>query len=160
VPTSTYDLIQKQTLSTSASTVTFSSLGSYQDLVLVVKGTHTSSSSSLDYLTFNGSGSSYDCVVNSATSAGTTANAGGYTTAYLNINNVGTNPFMLYIDIFNYRSTDTEKHYISKGSSAQVSYDVIGGRRISTSAVTSVEVNTLSGFASGTTFTLYGISVA
>ena len=160
MPTATYDLIQSQTLGSSASTVTFSSLGSYQDLVLIVQGTHTAVSSSLDYLTFNGSASSYDSATNYASAAGATANGGSYTTAYLQINNVGTDPFMLHIDIFNYRSTDTQKHYISKGSSGQRSYDMNVGRWISTSAVTSVEVNTLSSFASGTTFNLYGISVA
>lgn len=160
MPTATYNLIQSQTLGSSASTVTFSSLGNYQDLVLIVQGTHTSSSSSLDYLTFNGSGSSYSSMSNYATAAGATAVAGIYSTAYLQINNVGTDPFTIYADIFNYKSTNTEKHYISRGSSGQRSYDMNAGRWISTSAITSLEVNTLSGFAAGTTFNLYGISVA
>jgi hypothetical protein len=83
-----------------------------------------------------------------------------YTTAYLQINNVGTDPFMIYADIFDYRSTTSEKSYISRGSAGQRSYDMNAGRWTSTSAITSVEVNTLSGFAAGTTFNLYGISVA
>lgn len=158
--TATYNLIGSQTLGSSASIVTFSSLGSYQDLVLMVQGTHTSSSSSLDYLTFNGNGSSYYSMSNYATAAGSISVAGVYTTAYLQINNVGTDPFTIYADIFNYRSTNTEKHYISRGSSGQRSYDMNAGRWANTSAITSLEVNTLSGFAAGTTFNLYGISVA
>jgi hypothetical protein len=67
---------------------------------------------------------------------------------------------MLQVDIFNYRSTNTEKHYISRGSAGQRSYDMNAGRWTSTSAITSVEVNTLTSFAAGTTFNLYGISVA
>ena len=160
MPTPTYDLIQSQTLGSSASTVTFSSLGSYQDLVLIVQGTHNSASSSIDYLTFNGSASTYASMSNYAGTGGSTAVAATYSTAYLQINNVGTDPFMIYADIFNYRATDTEKHYISRGSSGPRSYDMNAGRWTSTSAVTSVEVNTLSGFSSGTTFNLYGISVA
>jgi len=158
--TSTYNLIQSQTLSSSASTVTFSSLGSYQDLVLIVQGTHTSVSSSLDYLTFNGSASTYSSMSNYVGTSGSPAIGAFYSTAYLQINNVGTDPFMIYADIFDYRSTSSEKSYISRGSSGQRSYDMNAGRWTSTSAITSVEVNTLSGFATGTTFNLYGISVA
>jgi hypothetical protein len=160
MPTSTYDLIQSQTLGSSASTVTFSSLGTYQDLVLIVEGTHTNVSSSIDYLTFNGSASTYATMSNYAGAAGSTGVVGIYSTAYLQINNVGTDPFMLQVDIFNYRSTNTEKHYISRGSAGQRSYDMNAGRWTSTNAITSVEVNTLTSFAAGTTFNLYGISVA
>lgn len=160
MPTNTYNLIQSQTLGSSASTVTFSSLGTYQDLVLIVQGTHTSASSSLDYLTFNGSASTYSSMSNYATWSGGPGVAAFYSTAYLQINNVGTDPFMIYADIFDYRSTTSEKSYISRGSAGQRSYDMNAGRWTSTSAITSVEVNTLSGFAAGTTFNLYGISVA
>ena len=166
----TYDPIATQTLGSAAGSVTFSSIPStYTDLVLVVNARKdTSVTVDAFYCRFNGDG---------ATNYSWTSLAGDGSTAYsertsndsycrlanLPGNNTGTLVFGTAIVNFqNYANTSTNKTMISRGSTAggEVMASVSLWR--STAAINSFVLYTagLGNWASGSSFTLYGIKAA
>ena len=162
----TYEPIATTTLSSSAASVTFSSISSsYTDLVLVVnlKGDvagfaprmRFNNDSGTNYswtrLSGNGSAASSARVTNGTSiSIGSTANV--YTT----------DGFVGICQIQNYANTTTYKTTLNRGNNATDGTEAIVGLWRDTSAINRVDVvNTSSAnFTSGSTFTLYGIKAA
>jgi hypothetical protein len=157
----TYEPIATTTLGTAASSITFSSItSSYTDLrvVLVVSG---ADAYSLNY-TFNGDTAtnySFIYLLGNGTSAssnriGNNANLGTF--AY------NTNIIFHTLDVFSYAGSTfkTALGTISRdeNGSGQV-WRYVGLWR-STSAITSISINSNVTFAAGTTATLYGIKNA
>lgn len=164
----TYTPIATQTLSSAASSVTFSSIpGTYKDLVLVTQAGLSVNNNSL-YMTFNSdTASNY-----SSTSVE------GYTNSYdsyrlssqskvmiagVNIGLATTvGPSMSTSNIMNYSNTTTYKTIVGRWADSndagnKESGAVIGLYR-STSAITTINIFSQSGnLASGSVFTLYGI---
>jgi hypothetical protein len=162
---STYEPIETTTVGTATNTVTFSSIGgSYTDLIIVtnVKSTSTENMSmifnsdtgsnySRTVLTGNGSSASSDRQT-SVTSIGTDYN-GYFDGSDFNQAKI--------IQIMNYSNSTTYKTCLIRSNRAQSGTDAIVGLWRSTSAITSITLGANSlNFATGSTFTLYGIKAA
>jgi hypothetical protein len=157
----TYEPIATTTLSTATAEVTFSSIsGSYTDLVYII---YNKSGGTNSKLRFNSdSGSNYSA---------TQLYADGSSVASLRESNQtrapsGTidNDGMAIGHIMNYSNTTTYKTFIARGGAGTGTYlDAVVSLWRSTSAITSISFTQDSGstnFASGSTFTLYGIASA
>ena len=156
---STYEKIATTTLSSATNSVTFSSIsGSYTDLVLVINGTQSSANSC--GIRFNSdSGSNY-----SATRLG--GDGGSALSNRWSNTNMGYT-FLQYttqnttiINIMNYSNTTTYKTVLSRFNNAANFVAAYVALWRSTAAITSLSVQDVDGttnFATGSTFTLYGI---
>jgi hypothetical protein len=165
--TTTYEPIYSTTLSSNQSTVSFSSFGGYTDLRIVanIKLTGTNgvyfkpnsdSSSVYSATTMYGNGSS------TTSSRLTTGDLGG-TGMYIPGGTFSTSNFsVLQIDFMNYTNTNVYKtalaRYSTPGSRVGCSAELFA----KTTAITTLEFGCDGGgsIASGSTFTLYGISNA
>jgi hypothetical protein len=162
MPTSTYDLIASNVLTTSAASVTFSSIsGSYRDLIIVAEVQSDIANDGFE-IRFNGdTGSNYERVVANSES-GTVLSASGTSTRFIVSQNQGsvgnTGKSLLLFQVFDYAQTD--KHKSALGRTNGIPKDFVGMaafRWASTSAVTSIYVGSTSNFVSGSSFYLYGI---
>jgi len=167
--TNTYVALQTQTLASSASSVTFSSIPqTYTDLVLelqcgYVSGTHYAiirmngdSSGNANY------GNTFLAGNGSSASSGRNGGLSGVYTSYgfqgdttLNFN--ATVHFMNYSNSTTYKTTLTRDNLASAGTEA-----VVCCRRTDTNPITSFIITPDSGasFLAGSTFTLYGVAAA
>lgn len=159
MPTPTYDLIASNVLSSSASSVTFSSIpATYRDLVLVVTGTKTTSGDAGALIELNsdtGSNYSYVWAYGTGSSATSYTDTGvGAADVFAIFNN--TTPSTNIIQFMDYSATDKHKTILSRTNIAS-GYVVMGANRwANTAAINSIKIN-LSTFATGTTFYLFGI---
>lgn len=159
----TYEPIATTTLGTTASTVTFSTIpGTYTDLILVWTGTLSSSTSvwGLQYNSDTGSNYSWTSLRGDGSAASSTRDSGS---TRILCGWIGTSQTTELVHIMNYSNTTTNKTNISRNNSTVASTYVSAnvGLWRSTSAITSVTARTDSStFASGSTFTLYGIKAA
>jgi len=163
----TYKPIQSISLTSSASSVTFSGIDqNYTDLVLV---SNLTGSATIDpSIQFNGdTGSNYSNT--NLTGNGSTVTSNRNTSvAYVRMdeNAYGTtsNPTKYITQIFNYSSTNTYKTTIGRNSNGATGVDAIaslwrGPTGSSTQAITSITVycRGSGNFIAGSTFSLYGI---
>ena len=165
----TYVALATNTLSSSATSITFSSIsGSYTDLVLVcnvigvgantdencsiqVNG-DTASNYSMTRFRGNGTTASGD-IDTSATSA-----IAGIVTVKTTDDGTRSN---VIVNFQNYSNTTTYKTWLSRSSSALYSVQAMANLWRSTSAITSIKFQINSNnFGTGSTFTLYGIAAA
>jgi hypothetical protein len=159
----TYEAIATQTLGSSASSVTFSSIpGTYTDLVLVtsVIGTgdlqingrvnsDTGSNYSTTYLAGNGTSAASDRAVN-ATTFGT-----DYYFSITTAGNATILQFMNYVNSTTYKTVLCRSGVASKGTNATVAL------WRNTAAITSITLlASQNAFNTGSTFSLYGIKAA
>jgi hypothetical protein len=167
MPTSTYTPIATQTLSTSAASVTFSSIpGTYTDLVLVVNAAQSSNGPA--YLRVNGLTTS----IYSNTwirGDGSAATSSRYNTAALggsglNLDNFGAFPpypadfsgIGVY-NLMNYSNTTTNKTVLLRHGSVNWTIANVGLIQ-TTAAITSINVYPFSNnWITGSIFALYGI---
>lgn len=159
----TYEPIATTTLSSTASTITFSSIGSgYTDLRMVLIGTGTTNDTYFLYRFNSDSSSLYSTtrLSGNGTSASSVNNAGTGLLVTINALLSSTVPSLWTLDVFSYAGST------NKTSLATVSGDRNGSGAVeravglyrSTSAITSISaVMASSTFAAGTTATLYGI---
>jgi len=164
---STYTPIATQTLGSSASTVTFSSIPStYTDLVLIITGGDPGSVQPA--LRFNSDSSnhySYTNLTGSGSVASSNRNSNGgliqfgwdaYMTNDLNYNAI--------ISIMNYSNTTTYKTIIGRANNSGTGVGAHVGLWFATpqaiSTITILQSYGSSNFNSGSTFTLYGIASA
>lgn len=166
MPTRTYTPIESRTLTSTTSSVTFTSIPqTYTDLVLVGDFSMASPSGTVYIVgrVGNGSidtGSNYSSTVLFAVSS----NASSYRTsnvAYMQYDTyiTGSNRAMLTANFQNYSNTTTRKISIGRTSSAAVNTSVIANLWRSTAAINQINLYDYTGnsFAAGSTFTLYGI---
>lgn len=158
----TYEPIQTQVLSGTQATITFSSIPqTYTDLVLVAHCVSISSATSSSIgVQFNG---------DTATNYSRTLLFGnGSTIASTRDSSVTSSAILYYegqtllaanvLNIMNYANTTTNKTFIARANYASSTVRLGTGLYRSTAAITSVTlVPTTSSFATGSTFTLYGI---
>jgi hypothetical protein len=165
--TPTYEPIQTYTLSTTQSSVTFSSISGYTDLILVANPIISGGTAYNLQGWFNSdnAGTSYSATRLSGTGSGSGSS-----------DNVPNYPVLLFsgavkvqttygsqfiIQIQNYANTSTFKTVLCRSSNAATGVDAIINTWRSTAAVTSFSVRPeVSDFAAGSTFTLYGIANA
>lgn len=161
----TYEPLATNTLGSSASTVTFSSIaGTYTDLILVINVISTSAAANYLYIQYNGDTSSnYSTTVLSGT--GTSSVSDRFTgRSNFNIDYYATPNTQIgnrIVQIQNYSNTTTYKTGIARANRAGGGLDTIVGLWRSTAAITSIVItHDTAQFATGSTFTLYGIKAA
>ena len=164
----TYVPIQTQTLSSSASSVTFNSIPqTYTDLVCVTQNTSLTNNPSYVYIyvQFNGdTGNNYSTTSLSGDGSSATSHRftsrGDINLAYTASPN-STAPDTNILQIMNYSNTTTYKTALSRAGRANAGTDATVGLWRNTAAITSLVIGIGSdSFATGSTFTLYGISSA
>ena len=158
MPTPTYDLIEEKVLSTSPSSVTFSSIpGTYKDLVLEWVGNISGTADV--HMQFNGdTGSNYSrtYVTGDGTnpSSGRASNQTLFQFAYR-----GTTIATTIAQIQSYANTNVNKTILSRDSGTQLNVTAYVGLWRSTSAITSILIAPTSGtITSGSVFRLWGVS--
>ena len=164
---STYEAIATNTLGSAAASVTFSSIsGTYTDLVLVFNG---AASGTVDLLMRVGNGSVDTGSNYSATylyGSGSVAGSYRYTTQtslYLDYSAALTTTFesVYLMNLMNYANTTTYKTILVRPNTPSRYVEAGVGLWRSTSAINTIELRPTSGtFATGSTFTLYGIKAA
>jgi hypothetical protein len=160
--TNTYVALQTQTLTTTAASITFSSINQgYTDLVIIaqIKGT----ANTFLNLRFNGdTGSNYSrtvlsgdgsTVISERRSNQTSINTDYNETIQTNLNYITT------LHIMNYANSTTNKTVLCRPNNAATGVGATVGLWRNTAAITSVSlVANSNSFDSGSTFTLYGIA--
>ena len=163
----TYEPIATTTLSTAASSITFSSIpATYTDLKVVFIGTVTEPGEVLYYRFNSDSGSNYS--VTQLWTSGSTINsrrldsATQLSTSY-GYSLQGTNPQMIYFDVFSYAGSTNKTTLGSHAgdNNGAGGFDSTVGLWRNTSAITSIFLFcSYLTFKTGTTATLYGIKNA
>jgi hypothetical protein len=158
----TYDKIGTTTLTSPAAEIDFTSFSGYTDLVLIVNASMTVTGGST-YVRFNNDSSSNNRIVfivnNFGTKINTTTNGVGLGT----FNGNSAQPWVSEMHIFNYANTTQNKSVMCRSGSPEAggtsSTEVICSSWENTAAITSIKVryNQAGNFATGSTFTLYGI---
>jgi len=159
--TATYDCIATTTLGSATNTVTFSSIsGSYTDLILVCQGKMAAGSVLNNLIRFNGDSSSlysrtFMYAAGSSAASGRSSSQTSLAFPYWD----STNPNITIVQIMNYSNTTTYKTAISRNSQPLDSVTAEVGMWRNTAAITSIDIirGSTNDFASGSTFTLYGI---
>ena len=165
----TYTPLATTTLGSAASSVTFSTIsGSYTDLIVVFSGTAGGGNSNL-ILTFNsdtGSNYSWTDIEGNGTSAASyrLSNQTGIKFAY-NLVATGTSQCNTIMHIMNYSNTNTYKTALGRvntPTNATIYAGTTAGVGLwrNTAAITSLTCSNGDNFASGSTFSLYGIKAA
>lgn len=157
----TYEPIATNTLGSSSSSVTFSSIsGSYTDLVLVIQGTHTSTGNNWIGLQYNSDTSALysSTIVRGDGGSVSSSRYTGDNYAGRTIITSSQQSNAIY-QIQNYSNSTTYKTCLARSDGDETDMSV--GLWRSTAAITAVTiVNIGTSFSSGTTFTLYGILAA
>tara|TARA_R110000764_G_scaffold38919_1_gene86655 strand:- start:225 stop:719 length:495 start_codon:yes stop_codon:yes gene_type:complete len=163
MPTPTYTLIDSVTLTSSAASVTFSSIDqSFGDLVIHADVIGTGGGWYL--LRFNGdTGSNYSRV--SAGSSGSASNSGSASGTSIDIGYQGgfsaTTRAPMSASVFDYSATDKHKSVLLRQDNASSAAEMAAGRWANTAAISSLTLTTATQqFASTSTFFLYGIAKA
>lgn len=162
--TNTYVALDKVTVGTAVSTVTFSSINQgYTDLVVVCNLIASSSTTCSILTTVNGdSGSNYSNTV--LTGNGSSASSGrDSSVAFGNVGYLtSANPTVNIVQYMNYSNATTYKTFLNRSN--DISFGTRAGVSLwrNTAAITSITFANNGGvnFAAGSTFSLYGIKAA
>jgi len=156
---SSYNAIASVTLSSNQAQVTFSNIPQiYTDLVLVVNSITSTAS---EYMSVNLNGDARTNYSRTSLSGnGTTASsyrASNETVGYFANDTYGTNTykFNAILHFMNYSNTTVYKTFLSRANQADLGTDIMITSWRKTEAINSIKFN--SNFATGTTFTLYGV---
>ena len=165
----TYVALASNTLTTTAASVTFSAIsGSYTDLILAINTTVSSGTPNIT-LQFNGdTGSNYSCTTLSGNGGGGGGESNRLSTqTYIRTSfngnpSTGTAYQNSLIHINNYIGSTAHKSVLIRNNNAYTAgVDlIVGAWRDNTTISSLVIATTSSTFASGSTFTLYGIAAA
>jgi hypothetical protein len=159
---STYTPIATTTLGSAATDYTFSSIpNTYTDLVIVINGAASSGSTNTLKVNYNGDTTSGLYSHTRLLGDGSSASSARQSNAnYAGAGDTGNDRAVFIINIQNYANTTTNKTFVSRSNSQNFVSSYVGLWR-NTAAITSVTlgINTLQ-WATGTTFTLYGIAAA
>ena len=162
MPTPTYDLIASNVLSSSASSVTFSSIpATYRDLVVVAQPINTVGDTQLAMRLNSDTGTNYSRVVmggngSTAQSASNTLDRilTGYDSSMTN-----SQDSLFIVQLMDYSVTDKHKTLLIRGNRAAGGTDAHAVRWANTAAVNTILLYPFAdSFASGSSFYLYGIS--
>ena len=162
----TYEKIETKTISSAQASVTFSSIpATYTDLVLITNGKMVSGGgeNSLGIQLNGDTGSNYSSVAfyGAGTTPGSSLRFNNGVELYVARMGHSTNTTSI-IHLLDYSNTTTYKTVLARGASSAVIMTTAGSWR-NTGAVNSVLVRgfgLFANFASGCTFTLYGIKAA
>jgi hypothetical protein len=158
----TYEPIATTKLTSAQSSVTFSSLGSYTDLRIVIAAGNASGISAVGVRYNSDSGSNYSWTRLYGDGSTATSNRGtNDTAAYFGI--IGTSIAETFlIDIMNYKNTNVYKTAISRTNDPANYVGTYVNLWRNTAAITSLTFLNSNGgnFPTDSTFTLYGIAAA
>ena len=164
---STYEPIATQTLGSSASSVTFSSIsGSYTDLILIgyISGVSTATGVGMQFNSDTGNNYSMTGLAGSGTAASSFRQS---SIDYIRFSYEGTyrttNQGIFALNLMNYSNTTTYKTTISRNDVSTDGTEAEVGLWRNTAAITAVKLLPTNGaynFNTGSTFTLYGIKAA
>ena len=163
--TATYEKIATNTLTTTTASITFSSIsGSYTDLVLIFQGGVDTSNGGLRMELNSDTGSNYSqtSLAGDGTSAASARNS-NVTQARISsdfgmVNNLNYNSIT---SLNNYSNSTTYKTWLSRNNLSSAGAESVIGLWRNTAAITSIKlVPSANSFASGCTFTIYGIKAA
>ena len=161
MPTPTYVALATATLTSGATSVTFSSIpATYRDLVIITNIGRNAGSAAL-LIRFNGdTGSNYSNVTMYGDGSSTTSNTNGITD-WLPLGwnaNLGTAlNFVGIAHIQDYSATDKHKTVLARSNRADRGTEAIAGRWASTSAISTILVGNIADAIAGSTVSLYGI---
>ena len=160
----TYEPIATTTLGSSQSSVTFSSLGAYTDIIVIFDGVNATGNNNDTYVRFNSdSGSNYSYTILLGSGSSAFSYRGSNQTALYCGNTNTTSGNTMVVQIQNYTNTTTYKTVLSRINNAANVVGASVGLWRNTAAITSMTFSSEKGaasFASGSTFTLYGIKAA
>ena len=157
---STYIPIVTQTLTSTASSVTFSYLPqNYTDLILVIQ-TAISSGANDTWLQFNSDGgTNYSRTKVAGNGTNATSFRASNSDAYYGVGNIGTGWMTSVNHVLNYSNTTTYKTLLTRHGSLDNETAASIGLWRNTSAINSIKIAPgTSTFISGSTFSLYGIA--
>jgi len=162
MPTNTYVALDKVTVGTATSSVTFTGIsGAYTDLVVVLN-TSTSSNSNLVFRLNNDSTSIYsNTALNGNGTSATSARNSNTDKGYFDSDAYSANNFNYNatLHVMNYSNTTTFKTTLSRSNNAATGVTAGVTLYRSTSAINRLDILTTTGnFQTGSTFSLYGIS--
>lgn len=158
--TTTYEKIATTTLGAGAASVTFSSISaSYTDLVLVAVSTAVSSANNMTMQFNSDTGSNYSrTFINGNGSSATSSRSTSQTKLFVGDFGNPTIPSVVIINLMNYSNTTTYKTVVGRYGEADIQTGASVGLWQSTSAINAMTIFAeTNNFASGSTFTLYGI---
>jgi hypothetical protein len=165
MPTNTYVALRTEVLTSAAPSVTFnlSGITGYTDLVLVYNGAVTATNKDIRFQ-FNGDTAgnySHTYVAGNGSTASSNRLANGSNIPTYAVVGTSSSPGTIFINFQNYSNTTTNKTVLVRTSDALSEAAAIVGMWRNTAAITSIRIfpNT-DNFASGSTFTIYGISDA
>lgn len=155
MPTATYTPLATITLSSSASSVTFSNIPStpYRDLILIISGT-ANTGTNIGWKP-NGDTANHSAVYAAGTGSGSgvsgTLSAGQFGFLYTTQGDVE-------LQVFDYAQTDKHKTILARANNAANQTQMLAGRWAVTNAINSIGIVAFGNtFTSGSTFSLYGI---
>lgn len=162
MPTPTYDLIASNVLTSSASSVTFSSIpATYRDLIVVYDIRANSGFTTPAFRVNSDSGNNYNDVWMSGngSAASSGANSNISFIAPSQMSSPDTERQMVITHFMDYSATDKHKTVLARANRAGGWVFASAFRWANTSAINSITVFELgsANFASGSTFYLYGI---
>ena len=158
----TYEPISTQTLATSATTVTFTSIPqTYTDLVLVISSKMTTGDDAHG-IQFNGDTAGNYSATGLYGSSGVAGSYRGTNSIKIDAGRIGTDWCNSIIHIMNYSNTTTYKTVLSRGNNTATTLVLVGALWRSTSAISSMVISAYNNqsMLTGSTFTLYGIKAA
>ena len=160
MPTPTYDLLNSTVLSTSAASITITSIpSSYRDLVAVVNAKSSSTGGSIQ-VRFNGDGGSNynDIIVEASIASGTNTVSGSSRTNLITLwdqSELGTINSTIIYQIQEYSQTDKHKSVLTRVNKDGTVVGMSAGRYASTSAIDTILFT--GAFAANSRVELYGI---
>jgi len=158
MPTPTYTPLATVTLGSSAASVTFSSIpATYRDLIFVFNGGVISGAHNLS-VAFNSDTTSGN--YSGVAMSGTGSSASSVLILPRLLNDFGyleANQAVFITQFMDYSATDKHKTYLSRSNNAANGVSAVAGRWANTAAITSIALTSGANFATGTTFSLYGI---
>jgi hypothetical protein len=157
--TKTYEPIETETLGTTESSVTFSSIpGTYTDLVLVFAGTVGILDN--NNVTFNGDTGSNYSVTRLVGNGSTASSSRGSNLNAIQCGEIATSQSNDIIQIQNYSNSTTYKTLIHRSNNTSQFLKASVGLWRNTAAITSITITNGGTYQIGSTFTLYGIASA
>jgi hypothetical protein len=155
----TYEPIETETLGTTESSVTFSSIpGTYTDLVLVFAGTVGILDN--NNVTFNGDTGSNYSVTRLVGNGSTASSSRGSNLNAIQCGEIATSQSNDIIQIQNYSNSTTYKTLIHRSNNTSQFLKASVGLWRNTAAITSITITNGGTYQIGSTFTLYGIASA
>lgn len=160
MPTPQYTALATVTLSSTASSVSFSVAGltGYRDLMLVMNTGLTSSQGVFIWLNSDTTSGNYPSVWmngNGSSAASGSGNAGG---VRVSVTNYTTGPATSQIHFMDYAATDKHKTVLVRHDNTGVETSASASRWANTSAITGIGIIPISTtFTAGSTFSLYGV---